>query len=132
MAAVETASAPAARAAPSAPQESSGVAGAPRVAASAVPNGSPEAARIGRLLQIRVPVIARLAQTRMPLADVRRMANGSIVRLDKPVEEPLDLMINNHVVGTGTAVRVGEHFGLRIESVGDARTRLMSISQPGA
>lgn len=60
------------------------------------------------------------------------MATGSIVRLDKPVEEPLDLMINNHVVGTGTAVRVGENFGLRVESVGDARTRLMSISQPNA
>lgn len=85
--------------------------------------------QVRRLLRIRVPVIARLAATRMTLAQVRRMAAGAIIKLDKPVESELDLLINNHIVGSGVAVKLGEKFGLRITAVGDEAMRIRSLGK---
>jgi flagellar motor switch protein FliN/FliY len=87
-------------------------------------NVTPEVARI---LRIRVPVRVQLASRRMTVAEVRRLCLGTIVEFRKPVEEPLGLLINNHPVGRGHAVKVGERFGLRVSEIRDAATRIKSM-----
>ena len=89
-------------------------------------NVSPELARI---LKIRVPVRVQLASRRMSIATVRRLSLGTIIEFRKPIEEPLELLINNHPVGKGDAVKVGEHFGLRVSEIRDAATRIRSMGE---
>ena len=89
-------------------------------------NVTPELARI---LKIRVPVRVQLASRQMSIADVRRLSLGTIIEFHKPIEEPLELLINNHPVGRGNAVKVGEHFGLRISEIRDAATRIRSMGK---
>ena len=71
-----------------------------------------------RLLRIQVPVIAVLGQKRMKLGEVLGLNVGSIIQLDKPSEDLLDLMVNDQRVGRGETVRIGENFGLQIVEMG--------------
>lgn len=89
----------------------------------------PDDPDIHRLLRIRVPVIVRLASRVMSVSAVRQLATGAIIEFEKSVEEELDLLINNHHVGRGTCVKIGEHFGLRLTRVTDKVTRIKSMGR---
>lgn len=81
-----------------------------------------------RILELKVPVRVRLAQRAMPIDDILRIAPGSIVEFEQNVEEELALMVNNRQMGRGVAVKVNEHFGIRITSIGDVASRIRSMS----
>ena len=84
-------------------------------------------------LRLEVPVIVRLGQRPMALGEVIGLAPGAIVELPKNAEAELDLLVNNKQIGTGTAVKVGENFGLRISYIGDVRERIEALGGgPGA
>jgi flagellar motor switch protein FliN len=87
----------------------------------------PSSSEVGRILRLSVPVIVKLAERRLPLSEVLRIGNGSIVEFFKNFDEPLELMINNKVIGLGEAVKVGENFGLRITQIGDVKTVIKSM-----
>lgn len=82
---------------------------------------------IRRMLRIRVPVIVRLADRLMALGEIMKVSPGSIIEFDKLGDSELDLMINNRVIGQGSAVKVGENFGLRIQSIGRVDDRIRSM-----
>jgi flagellar motor switch protein FliN/FliY len=83
------------------------------------------------ILKLRVPVIVRLGHRAMALDDVLALGPGAIIELTKRSEEPLDLMVNNKVVGRGVAVKVGENFGLRVGSIGSQAQRASSLGPEG-
>lgn len=82
-----------------------------------------------RLLRLRVPVIAVLARRNMDVAGIRELSNGAIIEFEKSVEDDLTLTINNRTIGFGTAVKVGENFGLRITRIVHAADRLRSVAK---
>lgn len=75
-------------------------------------------------LKLEVPIIVRLGERQMTVEEVVGLAPGALIELPKGAESELDLMVNNKVVGSGTAAKVGENFGIRITCIGDARSRL--------
>jgi len=81
-------------------------------------------------LKLEVPIIVRLAERQMTVEEVVGLAPGALIELPKGAEAELDLMVNNKVVGSGTAAKVGENFGIRITFIGDARTRLEAALVP--
>ncbi len=82
--------------------------------------------RMRRIMQMRVPVIVQLAERVLPLRDVMKLAPGSIVEFDRTVDAELDLLVNNRHIGRGEAIKVGEHFGLRVTGIGGDGTVLES------
>jgi flagellar motor switch protein FliN/FliY len=78
-------------------------------------------------LRLEVPVIVRLGERTMAVADVVGLVPGAIIELPKNAEEELDLLVNNKQIGTGTAVKVGENFGIRITYIGDVRQRIAAL-----
>ncbi len=82
---------------------------------------------VRRTLRLTVPVIVRLAQRFMSLGEIMKVSPGSIIEFDKLGDSELDLMINNRVIGQGSAVKVGENFGLRIQSIGRVGDRIRSL-----
>ena len=78
-------------------------------------------ADLQRILQIRVPVIVKLAERKITLQEVLRLANGSIIEFYKSSDETLEVLINNKPIGVGVAVKVGENFGIRLTQVGDVK-----------
>lgn len=85
------------------------------------------AAGIERILKIKVPLIVRLAKRSMLLNTIMKMGPGTILEFDRRVDEPLDLMISNCEIGAGVAVKVNEHFGLRITRIEGVQKRIDSL-----
>jgi flagellar motor switch/type III secretory pathway protein FliN len=99
----------------------------------AMPQGDfsvPDDPEVHRILKVRVPVIVELASRTMPIANVRRLAVGSIIEFEKSVEQPLDLKVRNRKIGAGTCVKVGENFGMRVVSICNRAQRIRSLG-PG-
>lgn len=69
------------------------------------------------LLRIRVPVVVTLAEKRQRLDRILELGPGSIIQFDKSCEEMLDLEVGGRRLARGEAVKVGDKFGLRINSM---------------
>lgn len=82
---------------------------------------------LATILKLEVPVIVRLGRRELPLGDVMAWISGAIVELPKGADDELELLVNNKVLGTGKAVKVGENFGIRISFVGDLKARLAAL-----
>jgi flagellar motor switch protein FliN/FliY len=80
-----------------------------------------------RILRMEVPVIVKLADRKILLSEVLRLGVGAIVEFTKRSDQPLELLINNKVIGVGETVKVGENFGLRITQIGDVKQIIDSL-----
>ena len=87
------------------------------------------AGEIQRILKIEVPVIVKLAERKLTLAEVMRLGPGAIIEFIKSNDEPLELLINNKAIGLGDAVKVGENFGLKISQIGDVKEVIRSLGR---
>jgi len=79
------------------------------------------------ILSLEVPVVVVLAERTLTVGEVLGLRPGSILEVEKTADEDLSLRINNRDVGAGTAVKVGENFGLRIASIGSQERRVEAL-----
>jgi flagellar motor switch protein FliN/FliY len=63
---------------------------------------------------VKVRLAVRVGGAEISVADLMGFKEGSVVELDQLVDEPMEVMIDGHVVARGTLVAVGDHFGVRI------------------
>jgi flagellar motor switch protein FliN len=63
---------------------------------------------------VKVQVSVRVGGTEASVAELVEMKQGAVLALDRLVDEPLDVLVDGHVVARGMLVAVGEHFGVRI------------------
>lgn len=104
--------------------------GPPRPTSSpALPPREQLPADLQRLVMLKVPVIVQLATSQMSIATVRKLSVGAIIEFNKSVDDLLDLLINNCRIGEGEAVKVNEHFGLRVRGVESQATRVRSMGR---
>lgn len=85
------------------------------------------ASDLSAILRLEVPVIVRLGERMMTMTEVLALVPGAIIELPKNAEDELDLLVNNKQIGTGTAVKVVENFGLRITYLGDLKQRIQAL-----
>lgn len=98
---------------------------------SATPPVSEEESRrrlLRNLLGIEVPMVVTLCEMRMPVQDVRTLTTGAVLEFERAYDEPLDLMVGDVKIGCGESITVHEKFGLRIQTIGSVRERLLSIA----
>lgn len=81
------------------------------------------------ILQLEVPLIVQLAVRTMTVEEVTSLAPGAIMELPKPADDELELLVNNKPIGTGTAVKVGENYGLRVTYIGDLQERIAAMAK---
>lgn len=113
------------------PSQADSAVAPPRAGTSAAAPGSAGVAEnpLNRILRIRVPVIVQLCNRRLPISRLRRLSVGTIMEFEREVEAPLELLINNRPIATGEAVRIGEHFGLRIAAIRDTAARIRMLGE---
>jgi flagellar motor switch protein FliN/FliY len=69
------------------------------------------------LLDSQVCVRLIIGRTRMTLAEALRITSGSMIELDRAVNEPIDIVVNHQVIGRGQAVQVNGNYGIKIEEL---------------
>ena len=85
-------------------------------------------ADLDAILKIEVPIIVQIGERRMTVREAVALVPGAIIELPKPADDELEILINNKPVGTGTAVKVGENFGIRIAYLGDVHARIEALA----
>jgi len=83
---------------------------------------------ISRLLNLRLPVIVKLADKKMTFEAISAMLVGTIIEFDKQATEQLELMIRNKAIGQGKVVRSGDYYGLRITSISDVLDTISAMA----
>ena len=63
---------------------------------------------------IPVTLTAELGSTKIKLGDLLRLAQGSVLELDREAGEMLDLKVNDTIIAKGEVVNVGDNLGLSI------------------
>lgn len=93
---------------------------APRDTREAKPERSKQA-RTGTaldcLLETEIPLSVRFGRARMLLQDIVRLSPGSVVDLNRNMDEQVDLMVNGHLLARGDVVSVQGNYALRITAV---------------
>lgn len=69
---------------------------------------------IGRLMDVVVAMTVEIGSTQIPLREVMGLGPGSVVKLERVLGEPVDILINRELVARGEVVVIDERFGVRV------------------
>jgi len=69
------------------------------------------------LLDMSVPITAVIDKTEMPVQQFLQLGPGSVLKLDKPVDTPVDLYLKNVRFATATVVVLDDRFAVRIKEI---------------
>ena len=83
--------------------------------------------RLERLLDVELEVIVRFGLTQAPLRDIVRYGAGSLVELNRMVDEPVDILVNGRSLAQGEVVVIDGYYGVRITSISTPGERAMSL-----
>ncbi len=72
---------------------------------------------IGILLNMSILVTVSIGQTEIPVRQLLQLGPGSVLRLDKPIDAPVDLYFRDTKFATGNVVVVEDRFAVRIKQI---------------
>lgn len=87
------------------------------------------ATNLDLLLDIELDVTIRFGQREMLLRDVLDLRSGSVIELERHVEEPAELLVAGRPVARGEVVVVEGNYGLRITEILSPRQRYEVIGK---
>ena len=83
---------------------------------------------IDLLLDVDLPVSISFGKTRLPVKDVLKLTTGSIVELDRNVNDLVEVLVNHHLIARGEVVVVEGNYGVKIQEIASRHDRLRSVS----
>lgn len=82
---------------------------------------------IDLILDIQLRLTARLGQMEMPVSEIIKLSPGSVIDIDRFVDEPVELVVNDRPIARGDIVVVQENFGIRISEIISPTERIQSL-----
>lgn len=79
------------------------------------------------LLDVELPVSISFGRAELAIKDVIKLTTGSIVELNRSINEPVEVIVNNVVIARGEVVVVEGNFGVRIKEVISRQERLRTL-----
>jgi flagellar motor switch protein FliN/FliY len=76
------------------------------------------------LLDVALPVCVSFGRTSLQIREVLKLNTGSIVELDRFVSDPVEVIVNDCVIGHGEVVVVDGNYGVRINQLASREDRL--------
>jgi flagellar motor switch protein FliN len=86
------------------------------------------AANIDLIMDIELPIVIRLGSTEMTLKEIMRLGPGAIIELNKGVDEPVELLVNNQTIAKGEVVVVEGNFAFRVTEIESRQSRIESLA----
>jgi flagellar motor switch protein FliN/FliY len=69
------------------------------------------------VMDVELNVSLRFGQRRLPLHEVLELGSGSVIELDRQVDDPVELLLDGKVIARGEAVIVDGNYGLRVTEI---------------
>ena len=82
---------------------------------------------IETLLKVPVSLAIEVGRTQMTLNDLLETQEGSVIELERLLDEPLDILVNGALIAHGVVVLVNERFGLQITDIISLEDRARSL-----
>lgn len=86
-----------------------------------------EMTNISLIMDVKLPVKVRIGKKKMLLKDVLNMDIGSVIELNQLANDPLEILVDDHVIAEGEVVIVDGNFGVQITTIGTKRERLNQL-----
>lgn len=98
-----------------------------RAATDTVGKSVPLSRTMELLLEVDLPVSISFGRARLPMKDVLKLTTGSIVELDRGINEPVEVLVNQCLIARGEVVVVEGNYGVRIQEIVSRQDRLRSL-----
>lgn len=82
-----------------------------------MPSGHTVAENFDLVLGVELNATLRFGQRQLSLREILELTTGSVVELDRQVDEPVELVLDGRVVARGEAVIIDGNYGIRITEV---------------
>src|SRR6185437_13928247 len=107
-----------------------------RMNPSAFPNPLPEAgssrggdaSKLDMLLDVELDVTLRFGGRHMLLHDVADLSPGSVLELDRHIDDPVELLVGGKTIAWGEVVVVDGNYGLRVNRLVQRRERVAAMA----
>jgi flagellar motor switch protein FliN/FliY len=76
-----------------------------------------DAVNLNLVLDVELSMSLRFGVRQLPLREVLELASGSVVELDRQVDDPVELLLDGRVIARGEAVIVDGNYGLRVTEI---------------
>jgi len=80
------------------------------------------------LLDVPLEVTVELGRTDMIINNMLQLTQGSVVELDKAAGEPVEIYVNNKLLGKGEVIVVNDRFGVRITEIISQADRIKNMA----
>ena len=101
------------------------LASAPLPAPSSLAAGS---STFDLLLDIALPVAVSFGRTALQIREVLKLSTGSIIELNRLINEPVDVVVNDSIIARGEVVVVDGNYGVRITQIASREDRIRNGS----
>lgn len=65
-------------------------------------------------MDVRVKLTVELGTCQMPMRDVLQLNSGSVVKLEKAAQTPVDIYANQKLIARGEVVVVDDSYGIKL------------------
>jgi flagellar motor switch protein FliN len=72
---------------------------------------------ISRLFNVEVDLVVRFGATTLALNEIIRMGIGSMLELNRAVDEPVEILVNDQLIARGEVVVIDGYYGVRISEI---------------
>jgi len=79
------------------------------------------------LLDIPLSVTVELGRTKMLINNMLQLTQGSVIELSKSAGEPVEIYVNNKLLGKGEVIVVNDRFGIRITEIISQADRIKNM-----
>ena len=79
------------------------------------------------LMDVELPVSISFGKTQLPMKDVLKLTTGSIVELNRGVNETVEVLVNHCLIARGEVVVVEGNYGVRIVQIASRQERLRTV-----
>ena len=79
------------------------------------------------LLGVDLPVSISFGKAMLPMKDVLKLTTGSIVELNRRLNDPVEVLVNHCLIARGEVVVVEGNYGIRIQEIASRQDRLRSL-----
>ncbi len=75
------------------------------------------AGKIDLILETVMPIVVTFGQAEISVRDMLALGTGSVLKLDKQVGQPMDILLRGNKFAEGDLVIVGDQLGVRIKEI---------------
>lgn len=79
------------------------------------------------LLKVPVSLSIEVGRTKMTINDLLATREGTVIELDRLMDEPLDILVNGSLIAHGVVVLANDRFGIQITDIVSRQERVLSI-----